>query len=127
MSDELEERPGFIVIRVGTLMTGIDQDAFQTVLRDGALELFDKRRTATGKRARKHDDPAGIFLLDFRPIGIPPLDERKSVRQGLITQVMLVLLTTQRSIPARSWASSSFSMVSGLSPPPRRPPARSGG
>ena len=30
-SDELEERPGFIVIRVGALMTGIDQDTFQTV------------------------------------------------------------------------------------------------
>jgi len=65
-----KKRPGFLVVRIGALMAGIDEHASELVAGDRTFELLEKSIAAARERAGEGDDSIGLRVLDLGEIPV---------------------------------------------------------
>jgi hypothetical protein len=86
--DELPERTRFIVIRIMSLVAGMDENAFETEFANGPLGLLDEGRSSARQDCRETVKHTLVLVLHFgRAVG-PALDGGKLLAIAFAAQIM---------------------------------------
>ena len=86
--DQLPERTRFVVVRVMSLVTGVNENALETEFTNGALGLLDEGWPAARQDGGEAIKRTFVGVLNLRGIIAPPLYGGKLVLLALAAQIM---------------------------------------